>query len=54
MKKLMIAAAVVMGLIGVASAAQAHRPMQGTAECPSGKDWAKCLWQEIERNAGGE
>jgi len=54
MKTLMIAAAVVAGFVGLASAAQAHRPTQGTTvECPSSRDWAKCVWQEIDRNRGG-
>jgi hypothetical protein len=53
MKKLMIAAAFVAGFVGLASAVQAHRPNQGAVECPSSKDWAKCLWQEIDRNSGG-
>jgi hypothetical protein len=49
MKKLMIAAAVVAGFAGLVSAAQAHRSTQGTVECPSSKDWAKCMWQEVDR-----
>lgn len=58
MKKVLIAA-MALTLIGLASAAQAHRrpPQVPTAEppleCPSVKNWAKCLWQEIERNSGG-
>jgi hypothetical protein len=53
MKKLMIAAAVAAGFVGLTSAVQAHRPNQGAVECPSSKDWAKCVWQEMDRNSGG-
>ena len=53
MKKLMIAAAFAAGLVGLASAVQAHRPDQGAVECPSNRDWAKCLWQEMDRNGSG-
>lgn len=52
MKKLMIAAAVVAGFVGLASAVQAHRPGQGATDCPS-RDWAKCFWQEMDKNRGG-
>lgn len=53
MKKLMIAAAVAAGFVGLASAVQAHRPNQGAVECLSSKDWAKCVWQEMDRIRGG-
>ncbi len=53
MKNFMIAVVLASGLIGLASAVQAHRPTQGASECPAGKDWAKCLWQELDRNSGG-
>jgi len=54
MKKLMIAAALLTGLVGLASAAQAHRPKPATTvECPSSRDWAKCIWQEMDKNRGG-
>lgn len=53
MKKLMIVAAFVAGFVGLASAVQAHQPTQGAVECPSSKDWAKCVWQEMDRNRGG-
>ena len=53
MKKLMIAAALVAGFVGLAFAVQAHRPDEGVVECPSVKNWTKCLWQEMDRNSGG-
>lgn len=53
MKKLMIAAALAASFVGLASAVQAHRPDQGAVECPSVTNWAKCLWQDIDRNGGG-
>jgi hypothetical protein len=46
MKKLMIAAAFVVGFVGLASAAQANHPDR--VECPSTKDWVKCLWHEMD------
>lgn len=58
MKKLLIAAMAVT-LTGLAFAAQAHRPRpqvptaDAPLECPSVKHWAKCLWQEVDRNSGG-
>ncbi len=52
MKKLMIAAAVVAGFVGLAFAVQAHRPGQGATDCPS-RDWVKCFWQEMDKNRGG-
>lgn len=57
--KMVLTTAVAVALIGLASAAQAHRtrPQVPTAEppleCPSVKNWAKCLWQDIDRNSGG-
>lgn len=48
MKKLMIAAAFVAGFVGLASAVQANHPK----ECPSTKDWAKCLWQDMDSRGG--
>jgi len=53
MKKLVIAAALAASVIGLASAVQAHRLPQGPVECPSSRDWAKCIWQEMDRNTGG-
>jgi hypothetical protein len=58
MTKVLIAATA-LTLIGLASAAQAHRrPPQAPSEearleCPSVKNWAKCLWQELDRKSGG-
>ena len=52
MMKLMIVFTVAAGVAGIASVAQAHRPAQGTVECPSTKDWAKCIWQEMDKNIG--
>ncbi|MFM9848060.1 MAG: hypothetical protein ACKVP3_12975 [Hyphomicrobiaceae bacterium] len=52
MKTLMIVATVVAGFVGFASAANAHRPTQASVECPSSRDWAKCVWQDINRNRG--
>jgi len=53
MKKLMIAAVLAAGFVGLASAVQAHSSQQGALECPSVKDWAKCLWQEMDRGGAG-
>lgn len=59
MKILVIAAVAALGVIGLASAGQAHRqpqvppPEEVPLECPSVKNWAKCLWQELDRNSSG-
>jgi len=58
MKILVIAAVVALGVVGLASAGQAHRqpqvpPPDAPLECPSVKNWAKCFWQELDRNGGG-
>ncbi len=55
MKVLMTAAALLVGVAGLVSAAQAHRPKQPTTtvECPSSKDWARCFWQEMDKIPGG-
>jgi len=52
MKKLMIAAALAVSVVGLASAVQAHRPWQGATDCPS-RDWVKCFWEEMDKNRGG-
>lgn len=52
--KTLMTAALLLGFVGLASAAQAHRPTQSTTvECPSSKDWARCFWQEMDKNPGG-
>lgn len=58
MMRLMIAGLVASAVFGLASASQAHRrpplpPQDTKVECPSVKHWAKCLWDEIDRNSGG-
>jgi hypothetical protein len=53
MKTLTIVVALAAGFVGLASVGQAHRSDQATLECPSVKNWAKCLWQDMDINGGG-
>ncbi len=58
MKRMMIAGITAAAVLGLATAAYAHRrpapPAQDTKiECPSAKHWARCLWEEMDRAGSG-
>jgi len=58
MKTLLIAGVVASAVLGLASVGQAHRrpappPQDVRLECPSVKHWAKCLWEQLDRNGSG-
>lgn len=58
MKILAITAVALSVMLGLVSVGHAHRrpppPQQDTPlECPSVKDWARCMWQEADRNGSG-